>query len=89
MSRAIERNALARPMGSKLRALGSCALKRCLELDEVTCRQARSRAPVIPRPCREAHDPGDRSADLRHVLAAARNIGQHMTGYKLIIDMCT
>ncbi len=31
----------------------------------------------------------DGSADLRHVLAAARNIGRHMTDYKVIIDKST
>ena len=31
----------------------------------------------------------DGSADLQYVLAAARNIGQHMTGFKVIIDKST
>ena len=31
----------------------------------------------------------DGSADLRHVLAAARNIGRHMTDYKLVVDKST
>jgi UDPglucose 6-dehydrogenase len=31
----------------------------------------------------------DGSADLQHVLAAARNIGKHMTGFKVIIDKST
>jgi len=31
----------------------------------------------------------DGSADLQHVLAAARNIGRHMTGYKVVIDKST
>lgn len=31
----------------------------------------------------------DGSADLRYVLDAARNIGRHMTGYKLIVDKST
>ncbi|WP_081138293.1 UDP-glucose dehydrogenase family protein [Halomonas sp. BC2] len=31
----------------------------------------------------------DGSADLRHVLAVARSIGEHMTGYKLVIDKST
>ncbi|MBG9389797.1 UDP-glucose dehydrogenase family protein [Caenimonas aquaedulcis] len=31
----------------------------------------------------------DGSADLRHVLAAAKNIGQHMTGFKLVVDKST
>ena len=31
----------------------------------------------------------DGSADLRHVLAAARSIGRHMTDYKLVIDKST
>jgi UDPglucose 6-dehydrogenase len=31
----------------------------------------------------------DGSADLRHVLAAARNIGRHMTGFKVIVDKST
>lgn len=31
----------------------------------------------------------DGSADLRHVLAAARNIGKHMTGFKVIVDKST
>jgi UDPglucose 6-dehydrogenase len=31
----------------------------------------------------------DGSADLRHVIAAARNIGRHMTDYKVIIDKST
>src|SRR3990167_3889595 len=31
----------------------------------------------------------DGSADLRHVLAAARSIGQHMHGYRVIVDKST
>lgn len=31
----------------------------------------------------------DGSADLKYVLAAARNIGQHMTGFKVIVDKST
>jgi UDPglucose 6-dehydrogenase len=31
----------------------------------------------------------DGSADLRHVLAAARNIGEHMDGFKLVVDKST
>jgi UDPglucose 6-dehydrogenase len=31
----------------------------------------------------------DGSADLRHVLAAARNIGRHMEGFKVIVDKST
>src|ERR1700712_4595134 len=31
----------------------------------------------------------DGSADLRHVLAAARSIGRHMTDYKVIVDKST
>ena len=31
----------------------------------------------------------DGSADLRHVLAAARSIGEHMTGFKLVVDKST
>ncbi len=31
----------------------------------------------------------DGSADLRYVTAAARNIGQHMTGFKVIVDKST
>lgn len=31
----------------------------------------------------------DGSADLRHVLAVAHSIGEHMTGYKLVIDKST
>jgi len=31
----------------------------------------------------------DGSADLQYVVAAARNIGRHMTGYKLIVDKST
>lgn len=31
----------------------------------------------------------DGSADLRYVLAAARNIGKHMTGFKVIVDKST
>ena len=31
----------------------------------------------------------DGSADLQHVLAAARNIGRHMTSYKLVVDKST
>jgi len=31
----------------------------------------------------------DGSADLRHVLAAARNVGRHMTDYKVVIDKST
>src|SRR5690349_11224566 len=31
----------------------------------------------------------DGSADLRHVLAAARNVGRHMTDYKVIVDKST
>ena len=31
----------------------------------------------------------DGSADLRHVLAAARNIGRHMRDYKLVVDKST
>jgi UDPglucose 6-dehydrogenase len=31
----------------------------------------------------------DGSADLQYVLAAARNIGQHMTGFKVIVDKST
>ena len=31
----------------------------------------------------------DGSADLQYVLAAARNIGRHMTGYKLVVDKST
>jgi UDPglucose 6-dehydrogenase len=31
----------------------------------------------------------DGSADLRHVLSAARNIGQHMSGFKLVVDKST
>jgi UDPglucose 6-dehydrogenase len=31
----------------------------------------------------------DGSADLRHVLDAARNIGEHMSGYKLVVDKST
>ncbi len=31
----------------------------------------------------------DGSADLQHVLAAARSIGQHMNGYKVIVDKST
>lgn len=31
----------------------------------------------------------DGSADLRHVLAVARSIGEHMTGYRVIIDKST
>ena len=31
----------------------------------------------------------DGSADLRHVVAAARNIGRHMTAYRLIVDKST
>jgi UDPglucose 6-dehydrogenase len=31
----------------------------------------------------------DGSADLKHVLAAARNIGRHMTDYKVIVDKST
>ena len=31
----------------------------------------------------------DGSADLTHVLAAARNIGRHMTGFKVVVDKST
>ena len=31
----------------------------------------------------------DGSADLKYVVAAARNIGRHMTGYKLVVDKST
>jgi len=31
----------------------------------------------------------DGSADLRHVVAAARNIGRNMTGYRLVVDKST
>ncbi|MCQ4143616.1 UDP-glucose/GDP-mannose dehydrogenase family protein [Vogesella sp. AC12] len=31
----------------------------------------------------------DGSADLKYVLAAARNIGQHMNGYKVVVDKST
>ena len=31
----------------------------------------------------------DGSADLKYVLAAARNIAQHMTGFKVIVDKST
>jgi UDPglucose 6-dehydrogenase len=31
----------------------------------------------------------DGSADLRHVLAAAESIGQHMTGFKVVVDKST
>jgi UDPglucose 6-dehydrogenase len=31
----------------------------------------------------------DGSADLQHVLAAARSIGQHMNGYKVVVDKST
>lgn len=31
----------------------------------------------------------DGSADLRHVLAAARSIGEHMAGFKLVVDKST
>jgi UDPglucose 6-dehydrogenase len=31
----------------------------------------------------------DGSADLQYVLAAARNIGQHMTGFKVVVDKST
>lgn len=31
----------------------------------------------------------DGSADLQYVVAAARNIGKHMTGYKLVVDKST
>ena len=31
----------------------------------------------------------DGSADLQYVVAAARNIGRHMTGYKLVVDKST
>ena len=31
----------------------------------------------------------DGSADLRHVLAAAKNIGEHMAGFKLVVDKST
>ncbi len=31
----------------------------------------------------------DGAADMQHVLAAARAIGQHMTDYKLVIDKST
>ncbi len=31
----------------------------------------------------------DGSADLQHVVAAARNIGRHMSGYKLVVDKST
>ena len=31
----------------------------------------------------------DGSADLSHVLAAARNIGRHMTGFKVVVDKST
>jgi UDPglucose 6-dehydrogenase len=31
----------------------------------------------------------DGSADLQYVLAAARNIGQHMSGYKVVVDKST
>ncbi|AJP48807.1 UDP-glucose 6-dehydrogenase [Rugosibacter aromaticivorans] len=31
----------------------------------------------------------DGSADLQYVLAAARNIGEHMTGYKVVVDKST
>jgi len=31
----------------------------------------------------------DGSADLRHVVAAARNIGRHMTDYKVVVDKST
>src|SRR5947209_2121135 len=31
----------------------------------------------------------DGSADLQYVLAAARNIGKHMTGFKVIVDKST
>ncbi|HXC40054.1 MAG TPA: UDP-glucose/GDP-mannose dehydrogenase family protein [Burkholderiales bacterium] len=31
----------------------------------------------------------DGSADLKHVVAAARNIGRHMSGYKLVVDKST
>ena len=31
----------------------------------------------------------DGSADLQYVVAAARNIGQHMTGYKVVVDKST
>ena len=31
----------------------------------------------------------DGSADLQYVLAAARNIGRHMTGYKVVVDKST
>jgi UDPglucose 6-dehydrogenase len=31
----------------------------------------------------------DGSADLQYVVAAARNIGRHMTGYKVVVDKST
>ncbi len=31
----------------------------------------------------------DGSADLKYVLAAARNIGRHMTGFKVVVDKST
>jgi UDPglucose 6-dehydrogenase len=31
----------------------------------------------------------DGSADLSHVLAAARNIGRHMDGFKVVVDKST
>ena len=31
----------------------------------------------------------DGSADMQHVLAAARSIGRHMTDYKLVVDKST
>ena len=31
----------------------------------------------------------DGSADLQYVLAAARNIGRHMNGYKVVVDKST
>jgi len=31
----------------------------------------------------------DGSADLQYVLAAARNIGKHMTGFKVVVDKST
>src|SRR3982751_6736073 len=31
----------------------------------------------------------DGSADMQHVLAAAKTIGQHMQGYKLVVDKST
>ena len=31
----------------------------------------------------------DGSADLQYVLAAARNIGRHMTGFKIVVDKST